>query len=156
MDINEASDKFKEEAIAPMHTAEHILNGTMDRMWHCGRAVSSHVERKKSKLDYRMSAPLSAEQVAEVEKKVNEVIKAHLDVSEEFASQQQVAERFDPKRLPDDATETVRIVHVGNYDECLCVGRHVSNTCEIGRFRISSTRFDNGMFRIVFRLDYPD
>lgn len=36
----------------PMHTAEHILNGTMVKMFGCGRAVSAHVERTKSKLDY--------------------------------------------------------------------------------------------------------
>lgn len=71
----------------------------------------------------------------------------------EFASQDEVCERFNMARLPDDASDKVRIVHVGDYDECLCIGNHVNNTSEIGKFRISSTRFENGVFRIVFRLD---
>jgi Ser-tRNA(Ala) deacylase AlaX len=31
-----------------MHSAEHILNQTMDRMYQCGRCFNAHIERKKS------------------------------------------------------------------------------------------------------------
>ena len=54
----------------PMHTAEHILNGTMVKMFGCGRAVSAHVERTKSKLDYDFPRALTAEEVAAVEARV--------------------------------------------------------------------------------------
>lgn len=33
-------------------------------------------------------------------------------------------------------SDMVRIVKVGNYDECLCIGRHVENISEIGIFRM--------------------
>ena len=36
----------------PMHTAEHILNQTMIRMFGCERSKNTHIERKKSKCDY--------------------------------------------------------------------------------------------------------
>ena len=91
----------------------------------------------------------------EVEAKVNEVIDADMPVTVEYATQSEVKERFDMERLPDDASETVRIVHVGDYDECLCVGAHVEHTAQIGKFRISSTRYQDGVQRIVFRLDLP-
>lgn len=136
----------------PMHTAEHILNGTMVKMFGCGRAVSAHVERTKSKLDYDFPRELTAEEVAAVEARVNEVIAADMPVTYEFVSQQDVAERFDLMRLPDNASETVRIVSIGDYDHCLCAGTHVEHTAEIGTFRISSTRFKDGRLRIVFRL----
>lgn len=155
MEINAASQKFQDLSIAPMHSAEHILNGTMVKLIGCKRAVSAHIERKKSKCDYQLAAPLTPEQVAAIEARVNEVIDRHLPVTEEFATQDEVKERFDLDRLPDDATQSVRIVHIGDYDECLCVGTHVANTAEIGHFRISSTRWENGLFRIVFRLDSP-
>lgn len=138
-----------------MHSAEHILNGTMDRMWRCGRSFSAHIERKKSKCDYHMDRPLTPEQIALVEKTVNDVIDADVPVTMEFATQSEVKERFNMERLPDNASEAVRIVHIGDYDECLCVGTHVEHTAQIGKFRISSTRFDNGVFRIVYRLDAP-
>lgn len=139
----------------PAHTAEHILNGTMDRLYHCGRAFSSHVERKKSKLDYHLPIPLTSQQIADLELRVNEVINRNLEVWSEVALKSDVSNRFDLSRLPQDASETVRIVHVGDYDECLCVGLHVKTTSEIGRFRISSSRWQEGVQRLVFRLDAP-
>lgn len=140
----------------PMHTAEHILNGTMVRLMGCGRHVSAHVERKKSKLDYALNRALTAEEISRIEKRVNEVIAQDLPVTVEFAQQNEVANRFNLERLPQDASATVRIVRVGDYDECLCAGDHVEHTAQIGRFRISSTRFADGMQRIVFRLDGAD
>ncbi len=44
-----------------MHTAEHILNQTMVRMFGCGRSFNSHIERKKSKCDYRVGREISLE-----------------------------------------------------------------------------------------------
>ena len=143
------------EEYPPAHTAEHILNGTMDRLYHCGRAFSSHVERKKSKLDYHSPIPLTSQQIADLELRVNEVINRNLEVWSEVALKSDVSNRFDLSRLPQDASETVRIVHVGDYDECLCVGLHVRTTSEIGRFRISSSRWQEGVQRLVFRLDAP-
>lgn len=154
MEINEASEKFRGDEIAPMHTAEHILNGTMVKMFGCGRAVSSHIERKKSKCDYVLPCQLTADEVRMVEKRVNAVIEADMPVTFEFSEVGLLQEgRFDLSRLPEDATQTVRIVHIGDYDECLCVGAHVGHTAEIGHFRISSTRYENGVQRIVYRLD---
>lgn len=92
----------------PMHTAEHILNGTMVKMFGCGRAVSAHVERTKSKLDYDFPRALTAEEVAAVEARVNEVIAADMPVTFSFVTQQEAADRFDLKRLPDGASDVVR------------------------------------------------
>ncbi len=137
----------------PMHTAEHILNGTMVKMFGCRRAKSAHVERKKSKLDYDFPRALTPDEVAAIEKRVNEVIDADMPITMEFVDQNDVADRFDLERLPEGATQTVRIVYVSDYDECLCSGAHVEHTAQIGRFRISSTRFQEGTLRLVFRLD---
>jgi hypothetical protein len=90
------------------------------------------------------------------ENKVNEVIDADMPITMEYVNQNDVAQRFDLDRLPDGATQTVRIVYVGDYDECLCSGAHVEHTAQIGRFRISSTRFQDGTLRLVFRLDSAD
>lgn len=146
-------NQHNKQEYPPMHTAEHILNGTMVRMFGCGRSFSAHIERKKSKCDYRLATPLSESQLRGVEDAVNAVIGRGLPVTTEVVRQEDVADRFDLSRLPDDASAMVRIVHVGDYDECLCVGAHVENTSQIGHFRISSARFSDGVQRIVFRLD---
>mgnify|MGYP000557828557 CR=1 FL=1 len=69
---------------------------------------------------------------------VNAVIAQGLDVTTEFITQEEAQGRFDLKRLPEDASETVRIVKVGDYDECLCLGTHVKNTSEVGTFEVIS------------------
>lgn len=136
----------------PMHTCEHIVNQTMIRLFGCGRSVSAHIERKKSKLDYALATAPTPEEIARIEAAVNEVIGRNLEVTTEFITQSEAADRFDMKRLPEGASDTVRIVKVGDYDECLCIGQHVSNTSEIGTFRIISSDYKDGIFRIRFKL----
>lgn len=138
----------------PMHTCEHIINQTMIRLFECGRSIEAHIEKKKSKLDYRLDACPTPEQVEHLEAQVNEVIARHLPVTTEFITQEEARGRFDLKRLPEGASETVRVVHVGDYDECLCIGTHVENTSEIGTFRLISSDWDEEAkrWRIRFKL----
>ena len=150
--ITESKEKFQEVSIAPMHTCEHIVNRTMINLFGCGRAVSAHIEKKKSKLDYAIPQPLSDEDIIKIEETVNSVIARHLDVTTEFITQKEAADRFDLKRLPENASDTVRIVKVGDYDECLCIGLHVNNTSEIGTFKIISHDYNDGILRIRFKL----
>ena len=152
IEINKPSPKFQDVSIAPMHTCEHIINRTMINLFGCGRAVSAHIERKKSKLDYAIPQPLSDEDITKIEETVNSVIAQHLDVTTEFITQKEAADRFDMKRLPENASNTVRIVKVGDYDECLCIGLHVQNTSEIGTFKIISHDYNDGILRIRFKL----
>ena len=51
MEINQAAPKFQDVSIAPMHTAEHLLNATMVKTFGCPRSRNAHIERKKSKCD---------------------------------------------------------------------------------------------------------
>lgn len=136
----------------PMHTAEHILNQTMVRMFGCPRSNNAHIERKKSKINYVLAEQPTAEQIEEIERRVNEVIDAHLPVSYEFVSRNEVPAEVSLERLPDEASATLRLVRVGDYDVCACIGTHVENTSEIGRFHINSTSWKEGQFRIVFKL----
>ena len=137
----------------PMHTAEHLLNGTMVKMIGCKRSRNAHIERKKSKCDYPLEQPLTPEQLQEIEDAINGVIAQNLPVTFEFLPASEAAKMYDLERLPEDASEMLRIVHIGDYDVCPCVGAHVNHTSQIGRFRISSSRYQDGMQRIVFRLD---
>lgn len=135
-----------------MHTCEHIINQTMIRLFHCGRSVSAHIERKKSKLDYALPAAPTDEDITRIEDAVNEVISRNLEVTTEYITQAEAVDRFDMKRLPEGASDTVRIVKVGDYDECLCIGQHVANTSEIGTFKIISSDYKDGIFRMRFKL----
>ena len=140
------------EEYPPMHTAEHILNATMVKMFGCPRSRNAHIERKKSKCDYELPVCPTEERVAEIEAKVNEVIRRDLGVTIEFMPRGEAAKIVDLSKLPEDASETLRIVRVGYYDACACAGAHVSNTSEIGTFKILSHDFENGRWRVRWKV----
>lgn len=146
------NDHNKEE-YPPMHTAEHILNQTMTRMFGCPRSRNTHIERKKSKCDYNIKEAPTAEQVQEIEDKVNEVIRMNLQVVEDFAHIEDAKDLVDLSKLPDDVSEMLRIIRVGDYDVCACIGSHVENTSEIGVFKITTHNFENGRWRVRFKLN---
>jgi Ser-tRNA(Ala) deacylase AlaX len=77
-----------------MHSAEHILNQTMDRMYQCGRCFNAHIERKKSKCDYHFTKSLTADEIEAVQSRVNRIIQSELPVSEQFISKSEVENRF--------------------------------------------------------------
>ena len=136
----------------PAHSAEHILNQTMVRMFGCPRSRNAHVEKKKSKCDYILDAEPTDQQVAEIESKVNDVIAQNLDVTIEFMNHEQAASIVDLSKLPEDASDTLRIVRIGDYDACACIGAHVQNTSEIGTFKVISHSFENGVWRLRWKV----
>jgi misacylated tRNA(Ala) deacylase len=135
-----------------MHTAEHILNQTMVRMFDCPRSRNSHIERKKSKCDYHIPFEPNPKQILEIEEKVNQVIASHVDVTEESVHKSDASAFLDLSKLPENAPELIRVVRVGNYDACACIGPHVKNTTEIGTFKIISHSYEEGLLRLRFKL----
>ena len=137
----------------PAHTAEHLLNQTMVRMFGCERSKNAHIERKKSKINYNLDVCPTQEEIAEIERKMNELIASDMPVTYEFVTRDNIPDGVALDRLPEDASETLRLVRIGNYDICPCIGQHVESTGEIGTFRITSTSFTDGSFRIVFKVN---
>ena len=138
-----------------MHSAEHILNQTMVRLYGSERCFSAHIERKKSKCDYRFGRPLSAEELADLEKEVNRVIALDLPVVATYMGFDDARKQFNLARLPEDAGDRIRIVSIGDYDHCPCIGPHVLSTRDIGIFRITTASHDDGVLRVRFKLQRP-
>lgn len=149
--VPQLNDHNKQE-YPPMHTTEHILNATMVKMFGCPRSKNAHIERKKSKCDYILESEPTEAQIVELEAKVNEVIASNLDVTIDFVTHQEAASIVDLSKLPDDVSETLRIVRVGDYDACACIGAHVANTYQIGQFKILSHSFNDGIWRVRWRV----
>ena len=124
------------EEFPPAHTAEHLLNQTMIRMFGCERSTNAHIERKKSKISYVLDHKPSRHEERDIERKMNELIDEDLPVSFEFVNRDNVPEGVSLDRLPEDASEILRLVRIGDYDVCPCIGKHVRSTSQIGRFEI--------------------
>jgi Ser-tRNA(Ala) deacylase AlaX len=136
-----------------MHSAEHILNQTMVRMFNRGRSFSAHIEKKKSKCDYYFDRNLTELEAIEIEKKINEVIESDMVVIEEFLEREVASKYFQLEKLPEEVGDKIRIIKIGDYDACPCSGIHVKSTKEIGKFKFLSSSFENGVLRLRFKLD---
>ena len=86
----------------------------------------------------------TAEMMEEVERRINEVI--------EFVPKAEAGKIVDLSKLPEDASETLRIVRIGDYDTCACIGAHVNNTSEIGHFKMLTYDYTDGRLRLRFKL----
>ena len=147
------NDHNKEE-FPPAHTAEHLLNQVMVRMFGCERSRNAHIERKKSKISYVLDHKPDRKEEREIEQQMNELIDADLPVTFEFVDRYNIPEGVKLDRLPDDASETIRLVRIGNFDVCPCIGKHVRSTSQIGRFELLGTNWDQDTmnFRIRFKV----
>ena len=80
--------------------------------------------------------------IQSIEETVNEAISQNLPVTVEYMTHEQAKDIVDLSKLPADASPTLRIVRIGDYDSCACIGLHVSNTSEMGTFKIISYDYD--------------
>ena len=135
-----------------MHSAEHILNQTMVRLYDCGRCFTAHIGKKKSKCDYHFDHALTEEEIAKIQLRVNNVIDSDLPVTESFVSRDEAERLYNTRKLPNDVGASIRVVHIGDYDSCPCIGEHVASTGEIGTFKITTISYAKGDLRIRFKL----
>ncbi|MFQ5604589.1 MAG: hypothetical protein ACE5HS_15070 [bacterium] len=137
---------------ARMHTAEHILTAVMKKHYWAPRNMEFHLGEKKTKCDYEVPRPLTDQDLQEIEKRVNQEIANNHPVSAFMVARDQAAQ-YDLWKVPADH-QSIRIVKIGEFDETPCGGEHVTNTEEIGHFRISSYELrENGRVRIRFKLE---
>ena len=154
MDEHYILNAHNKEEFPPAHTAEHLLNQTMVRMFGCERSNNAHIERKKSKISYILDHKPSRQEEKAIERRMNELIEENLPVTFEFVSRDNVPDGVSLSRLPDDASGTLRLVRIGDYDVCPCIGKHVRSTSQIGRFELLGANWDEEKhsFRIRFKV----
>jgi len=142
------------EEFPPAHTAEHLLNQLMMRMFGCERSRNAHIERKKSKISYILERKPSRQEEKEIEKRMNELIQMDMPVTFEYVDRDHIPAGVSLDKLPEDASETLRLVRIGDYDVCPCIGKHVRSTSQIGRFELLGTNWDEEKhsFRIRFKI----
>ncbi len=144
----------REVSFPPAHTAEHLLNQTMIRLFGCGRSHNAHIERKKSKMSFYLDRKPSRQEEKLIETEMNRLIGEDLPVTFEYVSRDELPEDISLERLPDDASDTIRLVRIGDYDVCPCIGKHVRSTAQIGRFEMLGTNWDEHehSFRVRFKI----
>ena len=89
-----------------------------------------------------------------IEVEMNRLIEADMPVTYEMVDRDHLPDGISLDRLPKDASEAIRIVRVGDYDVCPCIGKHVRSTSQIGKFVLLGTNWDEmtHTFRIRFKV----
>ena len=147
-------NEHNKEEFPPAHTAEHLLNQLMGRMFGCERSNNAHIERKKSKISFIIDHKPTRKEEKAIETEMNRLIAEDMPVTFEYVDRQHLPAEVSLDRLPEDASETIRIVRIGDYDVCPCIGKHVRSTAQIGRFELLGTNWDEEKhsFRIRFKI----
>lgn len=147
-------NEHNKEEFPPAHTAEHLLNQVMIRIFGCKRSYNAHVERKKSKMSFYLANKPSRHEEKLIEVTMNNMIAEDLPVTYEYVDRNSLPDDVSIDRLPDDASDTIRLVRIGNYDVCPCIGKHVRSTSQIGRFELLGTNWDEEKrsFRVRFKV----
>lgn len=159
-------NEHNKDEFPPAHTAEHLLNQVMQRMFGCERSDNAHIERKKSKISWTLDHKPDRKEEQAIARQMNELIDADLPVTFEFymrdelenmvlnANEESPEARISLDRLPDEVSETIRLVRIGDFDVCPCIGKHVRSTSQIGRFELLGTNWDNDKrsFRIRYKI----
>ncbi len=152
----ESFDHLEEREVSfpPAHTAEHLLNQVMFRMFGCERSYNAHIERKKSKMSFHLDHKPSRQEEKEIERQMLSLIESDLPITFEYVTLDSLPEDFDRNRLPDNVGEEIRLVRIGDFDVCPCIGRHVRSTSQIGRFEMLGTNWDEQerSFRVRFKI----
>jgi len=142
------------EEFPPAHTAEHLLNQVMIRMFGTERSSNAHIERKKSKMTFILDHKPDRKEEKAIEAEMNRLITEDLPVTYEMVDRNNIPDGVSVDKLPEDASEMLRLVRIGDFDVCLCIGKHVRSTAQIGRFEMSGTNWDEEKhaFRIRFKV----
>ena len=135
-------NEHNKEEFPPAHTAEHLLNQVMIRLFGCERSYNAHIERKKSKMSFHVDHKPTRQEEKEIEREMQRLIAEDLPVTFEVVKLSEMPEGVRIDRLPDGVSDSIRLVRIGDYDVCPCIGKHVRSTSQIGRFEMLGTNWD--------------
>ena len=147
-------NEHNKDEFPPAHTAEHLLNQVMLQLFGCERSTNAHIERRKSKMSFVLDHKPTRQEEKQIEQRMNEQIEADLPVTYELVNRYQLLDDVDADRLPADSSDVIRLVRIGNFDVCPCIGKHVRSTSQIGKFVMLGTNWDENThtFRVRFKI----
>jgi alanyl-tRNA synthetase len=138
-----AEKKFKgglsdaSEETTKLHTATHLLNEALRRVLKENIAQrGSNITAERLRFDFNFERKLTVEELAAIEKEVNVVIVAGMEVIREEMGLKEALKSGAHGEFGTKYPETVSVYSVGNYSKEICMGPHVGNTSVLGAFKI--------------------
>ncbi len=143
-------DSVRRGLICKNHSATHLLQKALKTV------LGDHVEQKGSfvsegrlRFDFSHNQAMSSEEIAKVEKIVNEKIAESIPVETKIMTIEEAKKTGAMALFGEKYGETVRVVMMSDFSKEFCGGTHVSNTSTIGTFKIvSEAGISSGVRRI--------
>ncbi len=135
LSVNEAERK----ATSKNHSATHLLQGALQQVF--GDSVhqkGSSQDTERTRFDFSYSSAMTADEIAKVEKIVNEQINAALPIRTDVMTIEEAKKTGAMALFGEKYGDTVRVVSMGDFSKELCGGTHVANTADIQAFKILS------------------
>ncbi len=132
-------DTARRAAIARNHSAVHLLDAALREVLGTHiRQAGSYVDHNEARFDFTHFTAVTPEELAKVERLVNEKILEGIDVSTVETDIESAKASGAIALFGEKYGKTVRVVKMGDFSAELCGGTHVDNTAKIGMFKITS------------------
>ena len=140
--------------LAQHHTSVHIINGSArallgNHIWQAGSSVTT----KRARLDITHYEQLSDDEIREIERKANEIVRENLAVKKYFLARNVAEQKFGFRLYQGGAVpgKELRIVEIPNFDVEACGGTHLNSTGEAELIKILKTsKIQDSIVRIEF------
>ena len=125
------------EETARLHTATHLLQAGLRKVLNPSVSQKgSNITVERLRFDFNFERPMTKEEIAELEKFVNEAIKASVDVTMQEMTLEEAKNCGATGLFESKYSEVVKVYTIGEYSKEICGGPHAARTGELGKFRI--------------------
>ena len=158
-----ADQKFKggladaSEETAKLHTATHLMQAALKKV--LGDEVAqkgSNITTERLRFDFSFPRKMTPEEIAEVEKLVNEAIAAKAEITCEEMTVPEAREKGAIGLFGDKYGERVKVYTMGEYSCEICGGPHAGNTGELGTFKIKKEEASSAGVRRIKAVLIPN
>ena len=133
-----AANEEEVKVVTRLHTATHLLQASLRKV--LGEEIKqagSDIMAERLRFDFTFPRKLTSEELKKVEDLVNDIIVRDLKVTKEEMSYEEAIKTGALSFFKQKYPPKVNVYSIGDFSKELCGGPHVSNTSEIGRFKIT-------------------
>ena len=138
------------EVVTRMHTATHLLHAALHKvLGPTANQKGSNITAERLRFDFTWPEKMTDEQIAEVEKLVNEWIEQGIDVTKKLTTVEEAKAEGAVALFGAKYGEQVSLYSIGEVSKEICCGPHVENTKELGSFKIQKEQSSSAGVRRI-------